>query len=102
MAGINWQRFGASVPAVVKTVIGDQYRLYGRVLPEETDLLAGLGAVDDIEIHEVLMTMEELFDVRFGREVIGSIRTVGDVIALVEREVTHIQPNSSDSPGSIR
>ena len=87
MASIDWHKFGASVPAVVKTVIGDQFRLYGRVLPEDTDLIADLGSVDDIELLEVLMTMEELFNLRFDPEVTNSIRTVNDVIALVEREM---------------
>jgi acyl carrier protein len=99
VAGIDWHKLGASVSAVVKTVIGDQFRLYGRVLPEETDLIADLGSVDDIEVLEVLMTMEELFNLRFDPEVTNSIRTVGDVVTLVERELEDLQRNSSASPG---
>jgi hypothetical protein len=84
MTGIDWTRLGASVSAVVMTVIGDQFRLYGRVLPLSTDLVAGLGSEDDIEKMEVLMTMEELFGLRFDPNVSKSIRTVGDVVSLVE------------------
>lgn len=94
MAGIDWAKFGASVSAVVMTVIGDQFRLYGRVLPPETDLVTDLGAVDDLEVLEVLMTMEELFDVRFDPGVTRStrsIRTVGDVVALVVQERERLQ-----------
>ena len=102
MAGIEWQKLGASVSAVVKTVIGDQFRLYGRVLPEETDLITDLGSVDDIEVLEVLMTMEELFNLRFDPEVTNSIRTVGDVVALVEDELGNLQRISSASPEVLK
>jgi acyl carrier protein len=98
MAALDWRSFGASVPAVVKTVIGDQYRLYGRVLPDETDLFADLGAVDSIEVTEVLMTMEELFELRFTPDATRTIRTAGDVVELVERELARLQRNSSPSP----
>ena len=87
MAGVDWTRFGASVPAVVMTVIGDQFRLYGRVLPRDTSLVADLGTIDDIEVHEVLMTMEELFSLRFEDNVSRTIHTVGDVVELVERQL---------------
>lgn len=100
MAGIDWTKFGASVSAVVMTVIGDQFRLYGRVLPPETDLVTDLGAVDDLEVLEVLMTMEELFDVRFDTSATRSIRTVGDVVALVAQERERLQQISSLPPVS--
>lgn len=100
MAGIDWAKFGASVPAVVMTVIGDQFRLYGRVLPPETDLVTDLGAVDDLEVLEVLMTMEELFDIRFDPDATRSIRTVGDVVAIVARERERLQQISSLPPAS--
>jgi acyl carrier protein len=96
MAGIDWTKLGASVPAVVMTVIGDQFRLYGRVLPLSTDLVADLGSEDDIEKLEVLMTMEELFGLRFGPNVATSVRTVGDVVSLVEEGLA-LQGNSSAS-----
>jgi acyl carrier protein len=100
MAGIDWAKFGASVPAVVMTVIGDQFRLYGRVLPPETDLVNDLGAVDDLEVLEVLMTMEELFDIRFDPDATRSIRSVGDVVALVAQERERLQQISSPPPAA--
>lgn len=100
MAGLDWHRFGASVPAVVMTVIGDQFRLYGRVLPPDTNLVTDLGSVDAIEVTEVLMTMEELFGLRFDPAVTESVRTVGDVVALVERELDRLQRISSSTPAT--
>ncbi|MGE5287129.1 MAG: acyl carrier protein [Micromonosporaceae bacterium] len=100
MAGIDWTRLGASVSAVVMTVIGDQFRLYGRVLPLTTDLFADLGSEDDIEKMEVLMTMEELFSLRFDPNVSKSVRTVGDVVSLVEEGLA-LQQTSSIPPEEL-
>lgn len=97
MSGIDWRSLGISVPAIVMTVIGDQFRLYGRVLPLTTDLVADLGSEDDIELLEVVMTMEELFQIRFPSDVGSGIRTVGDVVMLVERAL-ELQKISSAAP----
>jgi acyl carrier protein len=97
MTGIDWRSLGMSVPAIVMTVIGDQFRLYGRVLPLTTDLVTDLGSEDDIELLEVLMTMEELFQIRFPSNVGMAIRTVEDVVRLVERELD-LQAISSPAP----
>lgn len=100
MAGIDWTKLGASVSAVVMTVIGDQFRLYGRVLPLTTDLYADLGSQDDMEKMEVLMTMEELFSLRFDPNVSKSVRTVGDVVSLVEEGLA-LQQTSSMPPEEL-
>ncbi len=78
----DWRRFGTVRDAVV-TIIGDHYGLYGRILPLDTDLMADLDS-DEIDRLEVLMTMEEVFDVRFDQAAQAGVRTVGDVLALVE------------------
>lgn len=82
------------------TVIGDQFRLYGRVLPLTTDLYADLGSQDDMEKMEVLMTMEELFSLRFDPNVSKSVRTVGDVVSLVEEGLA-LQQTSSMPPEEL-
>jgi acyl carrier protein len=100
MPGIDWTRLGTSVSEVAMTVIGDQFRLYGRVLPLSTDLFADLGSQDDLEKLEVLMTMEELFNLRFDPTVSRSVTTVGDVVSLVQ-EGLRLQRASSLSPEKL-
>jgi len=78
----DWRRFG-SVPEAVVTIVGDHYGLYGRILPLETDLSADLGS-DDLDRLEVIMTVEELFDVRFDARSWASARTLRDLAAQVE------------------
>jgi acyl carrier protein len=81
LPGYDWRRLGTVREAVV-TVIGDHLGVHGRGLSLETDL-ADLGA-DEVDVYEVLMTMEELFGVRFHRAVFGTVKSVGQVVDLVE------------------
>lgn len=97
MAGYDWRMLGDAREAVV-TVIGDHYGLYGRMLPPETTLVEDLGS-DDIDKLEVLMTVEELFGLRFDEASRTAIRTVGDVITLVEGSIA-ARGNSSLAPAS--
>jgi acyl carrier protein len=78
----DWRRYG-SVPEAIVTVIGDHYGLYGRVLPLDTDLSQDLGT-DELDRLEVLITIEELFDIRLDRSAQASIRTIRDLVAMVE------------------
>jgi acyl carrier protein len=56
---------------------------------------------DWVDLEEVLMTMEELFTLRFDPAASSTVRTVADVVALVERGLG-LQPNSNESQGSGR
>ena len=49
----------------------------------EVDLFNDLG-VDDIDLIEVLMEIEERFGVYIPDEELGKIKTVGDIVKLVE------------------
>jgi acyl carrier protein len=96
MSGIDWTKLGTSVSEVVMTVVGDHYGLYGRILAPGTDLVSDLGS-DDIDIAEVLMTMEELFSLRFDPPESASVRTVGNIVSIVEKGLA-LQRNSSEPP----
>jgi acyl carrier protein len=100
LPGIDWTKLGSSVSEVVMIVLGDHYGLYGRILPADTDLIDDLGS-DWVDLEEVLMTMEELFTLRFDPAVSSTVRTVADVVTLVERGLG-LQPNSNESQGSGR
>jgi acyl carrier protein len=81
-------------------VIGDHYGVPARSLSRDTHLAGDLGA-DEIDSREVLMTLEELFEVYFDPNP-GAIRveTVGDAIDLVLealREARHPTPLKEDS-----
>jgi acyl carrier protein len=102
--GYDWRRLGTARGAVV-TIIGDHYGLYGRGLSPDIDLADHLGS-DDVDKGEVLMTIEELFDVRFDHATRAAVRTVGDIIELVDAALAQRAPSQDpavqhrDLPGS--
>lgn len=53
-------------------------------LHEPTCLVADLGC-DSLDVIEILMAMEEEFDILSSPEDDAAVRTVGDLLALVER-----------------
>ena len=50
----------------------------GRTLEEGTDLLAHVG-LDSMQAMEVLLAAEDRFDMSIPLNVLGSVRTVGDL-----------------------
>ena len=50
----------------------------GRTLEEGTDLVAQMG-LDSIQAMEVLLAAEDRFDMSIPLNVLGSVRTVGDL-----------------------
>jgi acyl carrier protein len=88
-ATYDWRRFG-SIPEAVAATVGDYYGLYGRLLPLDTDLSRHLGS-DDFDRLEVIMAVEELFDVRFGVSDRAAIRTLRDLVTRVEEALGHEQ-----------
>lgn len=77
-----WRQLGTPADAVLK-VIGDHYGVPARSLSRDTHLARDLGA-DEIDTREVLMTLEELFEVYFDPDPDAvRVETVGDAIDLV-------------------
>jgi acyl carrier protein len=83
----DWRRFGSVSEAVAATV-GDYYGLYGRFIPLDTDISVDLGS-DDFDRLEVIMTVEELFDVRLDAGARDSIRLLRDLVARVEEALSN-------------
>jgi acyl carrier protein len=85
--------FEGTVREAALTVIGDHYGVYGRLLRLDTDLYSDLNS-DSITCAELLMTLEELFDVRFDPCAADQVRTVADVIDLVDQALKDVRPPS--------
>jgi acyl carrier protein len=94
----DWTVLAETLPEAVATVIGDHYGLYGRVLPFDTDLLRDLGS-DAIDVLEILMTLEECFDVYFDPPDRRRVQTIGDAVELVERALSDRERGASGSQG---
>ena len=78
----------ASVEERVKGIIIDQLAVdAAKVLPAAS-FIDDLGA-DSLDIVELVMTMEEEFDLDIPDEEAEKIKTVGDVIKFIASKATH-------------
>lgn len=93
----HWKRLGTVEDAVV-AVVGDHYGRYGHALEPTLDLRRDLLG-DDLDILEIVMTLEELFAVPL-QPLAPLPTTVADLVALCRPHVeasSPLQPNK-ESP----
>lgn len=68
----------------VFAIIGEHFDVDPSTLSEQTDLIEELHA-DSLDLVELIMAFEESFDVSIPDEVALSVRTIGDVVAYLEK-----------------
>lgn len=69
----------------VKKVIVDQLGVEEEEIKIESKLVEDLG-VDSLEIFEIVMSLEEEFEIQIPNEDIEDIKTVGEVVAYIEKK----------------
>ena len=69
----------------VKELIAKQLNKPIEELTEEKDVVKDLGA-DSLDVVEMLMSLEEEFDITVPEEDAVNIKTVGDIIKLIEEK----------------
>ena len=67
----------------VKEILAKQLRVDIDTIDESTNIIDDLGA-DSLDVVEMLMTIEQEYDVVIPDEVITTLRTVGDVAVYIE------------------
>ena len=67
----------------VKEILSNQLGVDRDTIEQDTDIIKDLGA-DSLDIVEMLMVIEQEYDVVIPDEVITSLKTVGDVAAYIE------------------
>jgi acyl carrier protein len=70
--------------AKVKEVIVDQLNVEESDVTETATFIDDLGA-DSLDLVELVMALEEDFDISIPDEEVESIRTVGDAVAYIEQ-----------------
>ena len=70
----------------VKQVLMDQLGIDGDQITEQTDIVEDLGA-DSLDEEEMVMTLEEEFELVINDESIQDFKTVGDVVAFIEDNI---------------
>jgi acyl carrier protein len=72
----------------VKTIICDQLAVEGEKVVATASFIDDLGA-DSLDIVELVMTMEEEFDLDIPDEDAEKMKTVGDVVKYITSKQTH-------------
>ena len=67
----------------VKEIIANQLSVDIKKLTEKTNIAEELGA-DSLDVVEILMALEEEFEVSIPDEAIPNIKTVEDVVKFIE------------------
>ena len=67
----------------IKEILADQLDAAADIMSMESDIAADLGA-DSLDVVELLMTIEDEFDVEIPDEEIENIKTIGDLVKYIE------------------
>jgi len=78
----------ASVEERVKTIICDQLAVEPDKVVQTASFIDDLGA-DSLDIVELVMTMEEEFDLDIPDEDAEKMKTVGDVVKYIASKSSH-------------
>jgi acyl carrier protein len=67
----------------IKTIVADQLGVEIAEVTKDASILDDLGA-DSLDIVELVMTLEEAFNIEVPDEAVEEMRTIGDVHRFVE------------------
>lgn len=70
----------------VKTILANQFDVDADTITAETNVMEDLGA-DSLDVVDMLMSLEDEFDVEIPDEEIEKMRTVADVVAYIEEHM---------------
>ncbi len=74
-----------AVIETVKELIAKQLNKPVEVITEDKEIVKDLGA-DSLDVVEMLMSLETEFDITVPEEDAVNIKTVGDIIELIEKK----------------
>lgn len=67
----------------VKVILAEQFDIDESELTNDTDLQEDLGA-DSLDVVDLLMSIEDEFEIEIPDEEIENIRTVGELVSYIE------------------
>ena len=70
----------------IKVILAEQFDVEEDSLKNETDLQEDLGA-DSLDVVDLLMSIEDEFEIEIPDEEIENIRTVGDLVNYIESNI---------------
>lgn len=70
----------------IKKILGEQLEINPDIITMETDIADELGA-DSLDVVDLLMSIEDEFDVEIPDEKIEGLRTVGSVVEYIQEHM---------------
>ena len=70
----------------IKMILSNQFDVDEAAITPETNIADDLGA-DSLDVVDMLMSLEDEFDVEIPDEEIERIRTVGELVAYIEENM---------------
>ena len=70
----------------IKVILAEQFDVEEDSLKNDTDLQDDLGA-DSLDVVDLLMSIEDEFEIEIPDEEIENIRTVGDLVSYIESHI---------------
>ena len=70
----------------VKEIIANQLSVNVEKITEKTNIAEELGA-DSLDLVEILMSLEEEFNISIPDEAIPTIKTVGELVSYIEKNI---------------
>lgn len=67
----------------VKELVAEQLGINKETITAESNIIEDLGA-DSLDVIEMLMTLEEEYGITIPDEKIGQIKTIGQIVDLIE------------------
>ena len=68
----------------VKSIVADQLDVEEEKVTAEASITEDLGA-DSLDVVDLVMSIEEKFDIEIPDEAVENIKTVGDIVSYIER-----------------
>ncbi len=70
----------------IKVILAEQFDVEEDTLKNDTDLQDDLGA-DSLDVVDLLMSIEDEFEIEIPDDEIENIRTVGDLVNYIEANI---------------
>ena len=68
---------------IVKSLVADQLDVEEEKVTAEASITEDLGA-DSLDVVDLVMSIEEEFDIEIPDEAVENIKTVGDIVSYIE------------------
>lgn len=79
----GWNTGPASIEEMVMKIVGDHLGVPGSTLNLEMNIIDDLGA-DAFDQLELIMTVEELFEIKIPDEELPKIHRIGDIVTAIK------------------